>query len=54
MAERGIQLDFFDQGMQSSQPRSIEKKEIPMEIPGLRCIKNYAISSFGNGKVWVN
>ena len=41
MAERAVQLDFFDQGMQPPQPPSIEKKEIPMEIPGLRCIKNY-------------
>ena len=41
MARRAVQLDFFDQGMQPLQPRPIEKKEIPMEIPGLRYIKNY-------------
>ena len=41
MTERAVQLDFFDQGMQPPQPPPIEKKEIPMEIPGLRCIKNY-------------
>ena len=41
MAGRAVQLDFLDHDMQPPQPRPIEKKEIPMEIPGLRCIKNY-------------
>ena len=41
MTGRAVQLDFLDQDMQPPQPRPIETKEIPMEIPGLRCIKNY-------------
>lgn len=40
MTERAVQLDFFDQVMQPPQPTN-EKEEVPMEIPGLRCIKNY-------------
>ena len=41
MAGRAVQLELFDQGMQPHQPRPIEQKEVPMEIPGLRYIKNY-------------
>ncbi len=41
MAGRAVQPELFDRGMRPRQPRPIEKKEVPMGIPGLSCIKNY-------------
>ena len=41
MAGPEVQPELFDQGMQPRQPQPIQKKEIPMGIPGLSCIKNY-------------
>ena len=35
-----LEIDF-PPDTQPSQPQPIEKKEIPMNVPGLRCIENY-------------